>query len=278
MGLAGRKRTVVKMENKTACITGATSGIGAAFAEKFAQLGYNLVVTGRRKEKIEAEAERIRQNYRVSVEVILAELSEEEGIKRVTDSMKRREIEILVNNAGFGANSLYQVSDLSVMEQLAKVNVLAPMELIHAVLPGMVERGSGTVINISSESVYMIVPKNAVYSGAKSFLKSFTEGLHLDLMGTGVRVMAVCPGLTHTDFHEKMGMVKARQIDRGQIKWMSPGEVVETALRDLEKGKVICIPGTHTKLLTHILNQMPRKSYYKCMYQFSQKNFGKKED
>ncbi|MCI2106664.1 MAG: SDR family oxidoreductase [Intestinimonas sp.] len=266
------------MENKTACITGATSGIGAAFAEKFAQLGYNLVVTGRRKEKIEAEAERIRQNYRVSVEVILAELSEEEGIKRVTDSMKRREIEILVNNAGFGANSLYQVSDLSVMEQLAKVNVLAPMELIHAVLPGMVERGSGTVINISSESVYMIVPKNAVYSGAKSFLKSFTEGLHLDLMGTGVRVMAVCPGLTHTDFHEKMGMVKARQIDRGQIKWMSPGEVVETALRDLEKGKVICIPGTHTKLLTHILNQMPRKSYYKCMYQFSQKNFGKKED
>lgn len=266
------------MENKTACITGATSGIGAAFAEKFAQLGYNLVVTGRQKEKIEAEAERIRQNYRVSVEVILAELSEAEGIKRVTDSMKRREIEVLVNNAGFGANSLYQVSDLSVMEQLAKVNVLAPMELIHAVLPGMVERGSGTVINISSESVYMIVPKNAVYSGAKSFLKSFIEGLHLDLMGTGVRVMAVCPGLTHTDFHEKMGMVKARQIDRGQIKWMSPGEVVETALRDLEKGKVICIPGTHTKLLTHILNQMPRKSYYKCMYQFSQKNFGKKED
>ena len=266
------------MRNKTAVITGATSGIGEAFARKFAKQGYDLVITGRRQEKIDAVAEQIRQKYGVNVDVFLAELSEEEGVREVVNYLKDREIEILVNNAGFGANSLYQASDLIVMEQLAKVNVLAPIELIHAILPSMVERGKGTIINISSESVYMIVPKNAVYSGAKAFLKSFTEGLHLDLMGTGVRVMALCPGLTHTDFHEKMGMDKSRQIDRGQIKWMSADEVVEIALNDLEKGKVICIPGKHTKMLTHMLNLMPRKSYYRFMYNFSRKNFGKKAD
>lgn len=266
------------MRNKTAVITGATSGIGEAFARKFAEQGYDLVITGRRQAKIDAVAEQIRQKYGVNVDVFLAELSEEEGVREVVSYIKGQEIEILVNNAGFGANSLYQISDLAVMEQLAKVNVLAPMELIHAVLPSMVERDKGTIINISSESVYMIVPKNAVYSGAKAFLKSFTEGLYLDLMGTGVRVMALCPGLTHTDFHEKMGMDKSRQTDRGQIKWMSPDEVVEIALNDLEKGKVICIPGKHTKMLTHMLNLMPRKSYYKFMYNFSRKNFGKKAD
>lgn len=265
-------------QNKTALITGATSGIGAAYASKFARQGYDLVITGRRKEKIEAAAAQIRQEYNSNVEVILAELSETEGVKKVIDFIGGRKIEILVNNAGFGVSSWYQASDLAAMEQLAKVNVLAPMELIHAVLPGMVERGSGTIINISSESVYMVIPKNAVYSGAKAFLKSFTEGLHLDLMGTGVRVMAVCPGLTHTDFHEKMAIEKSRQTDRGQIKWMSPEEVVEISLRDLERGKVVCIPGRHTKMLAHLLNMMPRKSYYKFMYNFSMKNFGKKAD
>ena len=263
------------MQNKTALITGATSGIGAAYANKFAQQGYDLVITGRRKEKIDAVATQIRQEYKINVEVILAELSETEGIKKVIGFIKEKQIEILVNNAGFGVSSLYQVSDLAVMEQLAKVNVLAPMELIHTVLPGMMERGSGTIFNISSESVYMIIPKNAIYSGAKAFLKSFTEGLYLDLRGTRVKVMAVCPGLTHTDFHEKMGMEKSRQTDRGQIKWMSPQEVVDISLRDLEKGKVVCIPGIHTKILTHLLKMMPRKSYYKFMYSFSRKNFGK---
>jgi len=265
------------MQNKVAVITGATSGIGAAYASKFAQLGYDLVITGRRKEKIEAVATQIQQEYNVNVEIILAELSETEGLKKVIDFIKEKEIEVLVNNAGFGAKSLYQVSDLSVMERLAKVNVLAPMELIHAVLPGMVKRDRGTIINISSESVYMIIPQNAIYSGAKAFLKSFTEGLHMDLMDTGVKVMAVCPGLTHTDFHEKMGMDKSRQTNRGQIKWMSPEDVVDISLKDLGNGKVVCIPGNHTKILAHLLNIMPRKSYYKFMYNFSRKNFGKKD-
>ncbi|MVB09662.1 short chain dehydrogenase [Caprobacter fermentans] len=187
------------------------------------------------------------------------------------EGMQGKQIEILVNNAGFGANSLFNECDLAVAEQLANVNVIAPMELIRAVLPDMVKRKSGTVINISSESVYMIVPKNSVYSGAKAFVKSFTEGLHVDLIGTGVKVLAVCPGLTHTDFHEKMGMEKSRQINKGIISWMSPEEVVSCSLKDLQKGKVICIPGLHTKLMTGMLSLIPQKTYYKTMHNLSQK-------
>lgn len=259
------------MENKTAVITGATSGIGTAYAKRFAGEGYDLIITGRRREKIEAFAEKIREEFHVDVEVILAELSEKEEIRKVIEAMREKQVEILVNNAGFGANSLFYECDLETAEQLANVSVIAPMELIRAVLPDMVKRRSGTIINISSESVYMIVPKNSVYSGSKAFLKSFTEGLHVDLIGTGVRVQAVCPGLTHTDFHEKMGMEKSRQTNKGIVSWMSPDEVVSCSLKDLQKGKVICIPGLHTKLMTHMLSLFPRKMYYKTMYNLSRK-------
>lgn len=265
------------MENKTAVITGATSGIGAAYAKRFAAQGYNLIITGRRKEKIEALAENIRRERHVNVEVVLAELSEKEGIHKVIEAMQRKQVELLVNNAGFGVNSLFYDCDLDVAEQLANVNVIAPMELIRAVLPDMVKRGSGTIINISSESVYMIVRKNSVYSGAKAFLKSFTEGLHVDLIGTGVRVLAVCPGLTHTDFHEKIGMEKSRQLNKGIVSWMSPEEVVSCSLKDLQKDKVICVPGLHTKLLTGILRLLPRKMYYKTMYNLSQEISSKRK-
>ncbi len=259
------------MQNKTAVITGATSGIGAAYAKRFAGQGYDLVITGRRREKIEALAKNIRKECHVRVEVVLAELSEKEEIRKVIEVMQEKQVEILVNNAGFGANSLFYECDLEVAEQLASVSVIAPMELIRAVLPDMVKKKSGTIINISSESVYMIVPKNSVYSGSKAFLKSFTEGLHVDLTGIGIRVQAVCPGLIHTDFHEKMGMEKSRQTNKGIVSWMSPEEVVTCSLKDLQKGKVICIPGFHTKLMTRMLSFLPRKMYYKTMYNLSQK-------
>lgn len=264
------------MQNKIAVVTGATSGIGAAYARKFAQRGYDLILTGRRKEKIDRLAGEIRFAEGVNVEVVLAELSRKDGIGKVIGQINGRPVDLLVNNAGFGVNSLYQECDLEAMEQLAMVNVLAPMELIRSVLPGMIRRNRGTIINISSESVFMAVPKNSVYSGAKAFVKSFTEGLALDVFDTDLRVMAVCPGLTHTDFHEKMGMDRSRQKDRGIVRWMSPEEVVEISLRDLEKHRIVCIPGAHTKMLTRALNLIPRACYYRLMYEFSREAFGKK--
>ncbi len=264
------------MDNKIAVVTGATSGIGAAYANKFAKQGYDLILIGRRKEKIEETGQYFRREYGVNVEILLAELTEQEDVKKVTEFIKEKNVEVLVNNAGFGVTGLYPEADLAVMEQLAKVSTLAPMQLIYEVLPGMIIRKKGTIINISSESVYMVVPGNAIYSAAKAFLKTFTEGLYMDLQGTGVKVLAVCPGLTHTDFHEKMGMEKSRQTDKGMIQWMSPEKVVEDSLKDLEKGRVISIPGSHTKILAYILSTMPRSLYYKMLFQFSKKYLSKR--
>lgn len=259
------------MENKTAIITGATSGIGAAYAKRFAEQGYDLVITGRRKEIIETLAESIRKEYEVSVEVVLAELSEKEGIHKVIEALRGKQVEALVNNAGFGISSHFQNCELDRAEQLANVNVIAPMELIHAVLPEMIKQKSGTIINISSTSVYMIISKNAVYSGSKAFLKSFSEGLYLDLIGTGVKVQTVCPGLTRSDFHEKMGVKSSGNQTKSFARWMSPEEVVDCSLRDLNKNRVICIPGRQTKAITGMLRILPKKTYYKAMYKISQK-------
>ncbi len=259
------------MENKTAVITGATSGIGAAYADRFAKEGYDLIITGRRKEKIEVFAEKIRKDCSVSVEVVLAELSSDEGVQELIERINGRQIETLVNNAGFGASSLYQNCDLEVMEQMAKVSVLAPMKLIRAVLPGMVDRRRGTIINVSSGSAFLIFPKKSVYSGVKAFLKSFTEGLHLDLMNTGVKVQVVCPGSTLTDFHGKMGIDISTKQNKAPLLWFTPEYVVDVSLRDLKKNKVICIPGVHSKILIRLLNLLPINLYYRTIYIFSNK-------
>lgn len=263
------------MDDKTAVITGATSGIGAAYARAFAGMGYDLIITGRRREKIEGFAETIRRQYGRRVDVVLAELSDPADVRTLARMIGDREVDVLVNNAGFGYNSLFQDCDITIMEQLVKVNIEASMSLIRTVLPGMVSRGRGTVINISSEATYIAIPKNSVYAGAKAFVKVFTEGLALDLWGTGVRVQVVCPGLTRTDFHEKMGMERSRQTDHGLIKWMQPDDIVAESLRDLNKGKVICIPGRHTRRLIRLLCLLPRKAYYRTMIRFSRKSLSK---
>ena len=263
------------MENKITLITGATSGIGAAYAKEFARQGYDLILTGRRRELIERNAQNIRDTYGVKVHILIAELSKQDEVDKVIDDIKDKKIEVLVNNAGFGITGYYQDTDISSVCNLAQVNVLTPMKLIHQVLPGMIKRKKGTIINISSEGIYMIVPGNAAYSGVKAFLKTFTEGLYMDLYGTGVRAMTVCPGLTHTDFHQKLGLEPSRQISKGMIQWMSPDTIVAESLKDLEKGRVVSLPGTHTKLLTCVFRLMPAKLYYKLLYQFSRKHFSK---
>lgn len=263
------------MENKIAVITGATSGIGAAYAARLARDGYDLIITGRRKEKIEQLANKISDEQHVKVEVVIAELSNEEGIQRLVDIIKERNVEILVNNAGFGVSCLYQDCDLNIMEQMARVNILASMRLIHTVLPGMLERQKGTIINISSESAFLIIRKNSVYSGSKAFLKSFSEGLHMDLMNTGINVQVVCPGLTRTDFHQRMGIDITKKKDSGLINWLTPEDIVNASLKDLKKNKVICIPGINTRFLIRLLGLLPRKLYYQVSYNFSQKRFNK---
>ena len=201
--------TIHFTKRKTACITGATSGIGAAFAKRFAEQGYDLIITGRRKEKIESLSNALSTENEIDVEVVILELSDDIEIALFAKKIgEMRNIEILVNNAGFAKENLFHKEIFSTYEAMLKVHNLATIQLCHAVLPNMVSNKKGIIINVSSLGAFLPLPINAVYAASKSFVKIFTESIYLELQGTGVKVQALCPGMTRTDFHEKMGFKK----------------------------------------------------------------------
>lgn len=255
------------IERKTACITGATSGIGAAFAERFAKQGYDLIITGRRKEKIESLSNTLTKENKINVEVIIAELSDDKKLDLLIEKIKKIEsLEILVNNAGFAKNSFFLEEDFSTHEVMLKVHNLALIALCHAVLPNMVSQGHGSIINVSSLLAFSPSPNNAIYSASKAFAKLFTESIYLELQGTGVKVQALCPGMTRTDFHERMGFDKNTFYkDKGMLKAMTPEEVVAISLQYLEKDKVLCVPGGNNKLSRFLLKVLPQTVIYKMV-------------
>ncbi|MBN1930433.1 MAG: SDR family oxidoreductase [Desulfobacterales bacterium] len=252
-------------EKKTACITGATSGIGAAFAGRFARQGYDLIITGRRKEKIESLSQALSQEYNIHVEVIIAELSNDKELEQLIEKISQiQNLEILVNNAGFAKQNYFHQEDLSAHEVMLKVHNLAVVKLCHAVVPNMLSKGKGNIINVSSLSAFCPFPTNAMYCATKAFINLFTESIALELKGTGVKVQALCPGMTRTDFHEKMGRDKNTYYkDSGMMKAMTPEEVVEISLQYLEKDKIICVPGINNKISRLLLKILPQAVIYK---------------
>lgn len=256
--------TIQSKVRKTACITGATSGIGAAFAERFAKQGYDLVITGRRKEQIESFSNRLSTENNINVEVIILELSDDKEIALFAKKIQKiQNLEILINNAGFAKENIFYEEDFSTYEVMLKVHNLAIMKLCHTVLPNMVSNKKGIIINVASLGAFLPLPMNAVYAASKSFIKIFTESIHLELRGTGVKVQALCPGMTRTDFHEKMGFKKNTYYkEKGLMKAMTPEEVVEVSLQHLKKDKVVCIPGRQRRLLSHMLRFLPSKAVY----------------
>ena len=247
---------------KTALITGATSGVGAAFAKRLAHDGYDLIVTGRRKEKINALANELSAAYHVNVEVIIVELSDNIELEAFVERINNLHIDILINNAGFGINRYFCEEDPRIQEEMVQVHIICPMRLIYAVLPNMISRGNGVIINVSSVGAFLSTPKNTIYSGTKAFLRAFTESLHLELMGTGVKVQVLCPGLVRTDFHEKIGIEKAEQENKGLVRWKSPEEIVDISIKGLEKNEVVCIPGWPTRIRIFLMSILPRRFYY----------------
>ena len=178
-----------------AVITGATSGLGLAYAKWFGGKGYDLIITGRRKDIIEKRAEEIREAYGCSVEVVLTDLAEEQGTANLLARMDGKPVDVLVNNAGFGLGLEFADSDIKDIRRLIFLQTSAIAELTHYVLRDMKKKHHGTIINISSDGAFAPLPKNVTYAASKRFLVTFTEGLHMELAGTGVRVQVVCPGL-----------------------------------------------------------------------------------
>lgn len=234
-------------------VTGASAGLGKEFAVQLAAEGHDLVLVARSEERLRELADEVSHLYGVAVEVLVADLGKARDCAIVEARLKSDEpIGILVNNAGFGVNEAFVGGSLKAEQQMLDVLVTVPMRLCHAVLPGMVARGSGSVINVSSVAGWIT---SGTYSAAKAYLTTFTEGLAGELAGTGVTATAVCPGFIHTEFHERAGMDMSSVPEQ---LWLTPKQVVRQALRDAQRGRVISVPGRQYQLLSTFAQYAPR--------------------
>lgn len=227
----------------TALITGASSGIGAVYADRLARQGYDLILVARNRSKLNALADHLSNETGRTIEVVVADLKVKSDILKVEDILRTdASITMLVNNAGVGGVMPLLASPVDKMEEMITLNVTAPMRLAYAVVPGFVARGAGTVINISS--IVAIAPEilNGVYGGSKAFVLSLSQSMHHELADKGVRIQAVLPGATATEFWSEAG----NPVENLPQEIVMPAEeMVDAALAGLANGEVVTIPGLH---------------------------------
>lgn len=236
----------------TALVTGPTAGIGLAFATELARRGHDLVLVSRDAQRLDAIAADLSTSFGVRAEALPADLSEPEQVQRVADYLAEHEIDVLVNNAGFGIRSRFTHSAPEDEQRLLDVLVTAVLRLSHAAVPGMVERGRGTIVNVSSVASWIA---GGTYSAAKAWVTVFSEGLHDELLGTGVHVTVACPGFVRTEFHDRAGM---RMTGVPGWLWLTPDDVVRQALKDAERNKPLSVAGGRYRVFSQILRSSPR--------------------
>ena len=227
----------------TALVTGASSGIGAIYAERLARRGYDLVLVARNRDKLDALAQRLSNETGRAVEVFPADLNDRASLATVENKLRTdASITLLVNNAGIGTHTPLLDSDVEQMTRMIELNVTALTRLTYAAAPGFVARGNGAIINISS--IVGIAPEilNGVYGGSKAFVTAFSQSLHHELGAKGVRVQAVLPGATATDFWETGGL-PLEHLDQSIV--MSATDMVDAALVGFDNGELITIPPLH---------------------------------
>ena len=243
----------MQMSGPLALVTGASSGIGAVYARKLAARGYRLILVARRHDRLEAVATELG-----GAEVIAADLAEDGGLKLVEERiLAAPELELLVNNAGFGSMGRFFEIPVDSQDRMHRLHVIATVRLTHAALRGMVKRGKGGVINVSSVAGFGQNPGSISYNATKAWMNSFTDGLDMELKTarSPVRVQALCPGFTTTEFQDVIGM------DRGRIPgalWMRAEDVVEQSLEGLDSGKLFVIPGLFYKVIRRLIGWTPR--------------------
>jgi hypothetical protein len=237
----------------TALVTGPTAGIGHSFAEQLAARGHDLVLVARNRDRLEEVAEGLRSSYDVEVEVLPADLADRDQLATVEARLADRDrpVDLLVNNAGFGLKQRFLDNDVDAEQAMLDVLVTAVLRLTHAALGPMTERGAGGVINVSSVAAFL--PRGS-YAAAKSWVNSFSEWAANEYRSQGVTVMALCPGFTKTEFHERM------DVRRGSgLMWLDADFLVRTALADFDKGRVFSIPGAQYKTIVGVTRLVPSR-------------------
>jgi short-subunit dehydrogenase len=248
----------------TALVTGASAGLGAEFARQLAEGGNDLVLVARDEARLESTKVAIEDRYAVHAEVLSADLSTVDGCDRVAARIASDDapIDTLVNNAGIATYKRFGRAELADEERQLDVNVRAVLRLTHAAVRSMTQRSSGQIVNVSSVAGFVPRGGNVTYSASKAWVTMFSEALSVQLAGSGVHVTAVCPGFTHTEFHDRAQADMSRVPD---WMWLDAERVVAQALADARRGKPLSVPSAKYKVLTGMARHVPRPALYRVM-------------
>jgi short-subunit dehydrogenase len=240
---------------KSAMVTGASSGIGGAYARLLASLGYDLIIVARRKDRLVSIAGEMERKYGVSVTVLQGDLCSENDISTIEDKVRDTDnLSVLINNAGFGTLGPLVDVDISKSLNMIALHVTAPTRLVKAALPGMLARREGFIVNVSSMAPFLPVSGNVIYNGTKSYLIAFSECLQLEVESAGIKVQALCPGFTRTGFHSAD---EYKNVDFSTIPaflWTAADKVAAQSWRALRNKKVVFIPGFVNRLTCTVFN------------------------
>lgn len=246
-----------------AIITGASSGLGQAFAYELAAKGYDLYLTGRKQDQLNHTKEQLVKRYNIRVDVFIADfIHTTDTDKLIHDISKLDSIDLLINNAGMGCKNNFYTDKYSNQENLLKVHVVASSKLIHTVVPIMKKQGHGAIVNVASLSAFFPTPISYLYSSSKAFIINLSECMHIDLKPFNIKVQVLCPGFIKTNFHTRLGMQVHTSWLKNKLLWMEKEEVAAISLKGIKHNKVICIPGFFNKLLFRFFSLMPKRLYY----------------
>jgi uncharacterized protein len=255
-------------DTSTALITGASSGIGTEIARELASRGHGVTLVARRRERLEELADELKQNHGIRADTAVCDLSSAAARGRMVTMLKRRNrnVEILVNNAGFGSGGAFQDLDPEGELSMVRTNVEAVVHLCSVFVPRMVERGQGAVLNVASVAAFQPVPRQATYAATKAFVLSFTDSLSADLHGTGVTATSLCPGPVPTEFGEVAAIDENLMSIPGVS--VSPEDVARNAVDGLDRGKRVVVPGPATRATALLGSMTPRWITLEAMRRF----------
>lgn len=255
---------------KTALITGASSGLGEEFARQLAAQGHQLILVARRLDRMQALITELQTQYPQPMVAIAADLAEVGAVADLMDEIAGLEwsVDILINNAGYSPKASFEQQDMPTVQAQLQVMINTVTELSHAVLPYMIEQGFGRIINVSSLAAFAPPARGTLYSAIKQYVLTFSQSLDMAVKKNGIHVTALCPGFTHTEFHEAM-QVSKRAAMIPNLMWSSAPEVVADALAAVDAGKPVCMTGKINQMIAALSKRMPEA----VRYQMGRLNF-----